>query len=339
MVGNTLCTKTIVYRQEIKFSCSEGTLMIEDDKVHSNITFDAEYLYKNLTMFDHLQEIKIWADPASKRPGIQDFYDKLWEPDNYPHSRLVTQDYLYDVGSNSRFPGACNIVGQKYLTTERFIKSLEKNESYEDYDNGLRTLSKEQKKRKEEDKDVSDWIKIKSIICERLYTIVPIGGEPKGTYGDPDDIKEAEEKTKKLIDEGAKLNNNNYYHGTTLLSHFVLRNYMEPANILIRLGADVNHQDKNGYTILHLTVIELPSSERCKFVLSLNPDINIKDNQGNTALDLAVKHYVAIPTRHGTTNEATEDNIKEQNIIIGLLKGALEDTLRENYGTGIEYSL
>ena len=67
----------------------------------------------------------------------------------------------------------------------------------------------------------------------------------------------------------------------------VIYNNCELLNWLIENNANINHQDKNGYSALHFCAQE-KSKDVVKILLNNNIDIELSDFYGNTALWTAV---------------------------------------------------
>ena len=100
-----------------------------------------------------------------------------------------------------------------------------------------------------------------------------------------------------LIDAGANIDAQDYIGHTPLMNALLdLMDYrrlikyeqqntekLNIINLLLMNGADINHQNKNGNSILHLAVIN-KDIETVKFLLSKNIDCNIINKYGETAL-------------------------------------------------------
>ena len=126
----------------------------------------------------------------------------------------------------------------------------------------------------------------------------------------------------KLLDLGADPNKQNYFGDTALmiadqkgnaemvskllasnkqdgaeLIRVIKRNYIDLANKLIGLGADINKQDEYGKTAL-MIAIEKGCTDLVNKLIDLGADINKQDERGETALILAIqKGYTDLASR------------------------------------------
>jgi hypothetical protein len=91
---------------------------------------------------------------------------------------------------------------------------------------------------------------------------------------------------KNLIGSGADVNAQNQ-NGNTALHLAVYNNNEETAKSLIEFGADVNAQNQNGNTALHLAVYN-NNKETAKSLIEFGADVNAQNQNGDTALHLAV---------------------------------------------------
>ena len=102
-------------------------------------------------------------------------------------------------------------------------------------------------------------------------------------------------EVKRLIEEGADVNAQNYYGETALMfaSNF---GYTEVAQLLIEEGADVNAGDDEGMTALMKASIR-GKTKVAKLLIEEGADINVQDKWGYTALKWAlIKGHEEIAT-------------------------------------------
>ena len=97
---------------------------------------------------------------------------------------------------------------------------------------------------------------------------------------------------KALSDAGIKMNAHGGRDGEGLVLS-VLRIYgMKEAKEISKIGADVNHKDKNGNTALHYFA-EIGNYEYCEFLIKkMNADISIKNKSNKTAADVKIKFNI-----------------------------------------------
>ncbi|XP_065346583.1 serine/threonine-protein phosphatase 6 regulatory ankyrin repeat subunit B-like [Cloeon dipterum] len=91
-----------------------------------------------------------------------------------------------------------------------------------------------------------------------------------------------------LLKNKADVNNEYKLFGNTPLHHAALANYPEIIEMLVNHGADVNLQNKNGWTALHLAARHNP--ELSQTLLDHGADVNSKHNDGWTALHFVTQH-------------------------------------------------
>lgn len=75
--------------------------------------------------------------------------------------------------------------------------------------------------------------------------------------------------------------------GRTALINSVIENKIEFVKWLVDNGADINTQDRNGFSTLHF-IGQNRLTEIGKFILSKNPNLELRDSYGNTPLWTAV---------------------------------------------------
>ena len=104
-------------------------------------------------------------------------------------------------------------------------------------------------------------------------------------------IKASDLKTLKRLIEGKKIDpkRKHFFNKSTLL-HLAARHSKYPGFIkaIIKTGVDINHQDEDGKTALHLAV-EFNSESVSRVILNAGGDLKIKNKKGKTALHLAVE--------------------------------------------------
>lgn len=96
------------------------------------------------------------------------------------------------------------------------------------------------------------------------------------------------EESRKLIDEldGEELDVVDHKRRTPLFYAVVNEGFEELMAELIERGADINHQDKYGYTPL-MSAVSLKRLIAVKVLLHVHADVNIRAKYGNTALIIA----------------------------------------------------
>ncbi|XP_065343666.1 uncharacterized protein LOC135941846 [Cloeon dipterum] len=92
-----------------------------------------------------------------------------------------------------------------------------------------------------------------------------------------------------LLKNKADVNNEYKLFGNTPLHHAALENYPEILEMLVNHGADVNLQNKNGWTALHLAARYNP--ELSQTLLDHGADVNSKEIDAWTPLLLAARFY------------------------------------------------
>ena len=75
--------------------------------------------------------------------------------------------------------------------------------------------------------------------------------------------------------------------GRTALINSVIENQIEFVKWLVDNGADINIQDRGGYSALHF-IGQDRLTEIGKFIISKRPNLELRDNYGNTPLWTAV---------------------------------------------------
>lgn len=94
-----------------------------------------------------------------------------------------------------------------------------------------------------------------------------------------------------LLQYGADSNIDIGDEGHTPIMYALVFNELELAKLLLKYKANINAQDDNGNTYLHIIVDEYNQSklEAIKFALNNGADVNIKDWENNSAFLLAVE--------------------------------------------------
>ena len=88
-----------------------------------------------------------------------------------------------------------------------------------------------------------------------------------------------------LLDEGIPVDEEDF-QGITPLSYAIVNDWTVAAKILIAAGADINHRDKYGHTIL-ITHVSAGRHKMVPFLLANGADASIVDPLGDTALEIA----------------------------------------------------
>ncbi|KJV77903.1 ankyrin [Orientia tsutsugamushi] len=173
-------------------------------------------------------------------------------------------------------------------------------------------------------------------------------------------------KVKQLINKDITLVNSKYKDGTTALSVALKYKNLPIAEILLSNGANVNAQDNDGHTALHLVVDTIQvyyeffekyptyCNDHIALLLKYNADVNIEDSQGNTPLSDAVEcrciEPLAIMLKHNSTgiNKKYDEgetllHIAVRNKIIDIIQllidyGADIDAKDDNGMTTIDYA-
>lgn len=104
-------------------------------------------------------------------------------------------------------------------------------------------------------------------------------------------------KAELLLEYGANPNYENSYKHTPLFSNMIHENQREFFDILVRYGANINHQDMDGDTVLHESVYWGRYTE-VEAILANKPDLSIKNNKGKTVIDIATERYKYQVTRN-----------------------------------------
>ncbi|EAY20292.1 hypothetical protein TVAG_192680 [Trichomonas vaginalis G3] len=94
---------------------------------------------------------------------------------------------------------------------------------------------------------------------------------------------------KYFLSDGANINEKDK-DGYTSLHIAVLNNYKEIVELLISHGANINETDNMGKTALHYAAAKFCGKETAELLISHGANINEKDNDGYTALHIAT-HY------------------------------------------------
>ena len=77
-------------------------------------------------------------------------------------------------------------------------------------------------------------------------------------------------------------------NGITPLSHFIIINRKDLAELMITKGADINSKNRNGSRPLH-EAAEFNRTEMAELLIANGADLNAKDNNGNSPLHMAVE--------------------------------------------------
>lgn len=89
---------------------------------------------------------------------------------------------------------------------------------------------------------------------------------------------------KSMVEENAEIINSQDKYGYTALHNVMSEEEFEIVEYLIKNGADVNIQNEDGVTPLHLAAY----TENANILLDNGAEINQQDNRGNTPLHAAV---------------------------------------------------
>jgi len=97
-----------------------------------------------------------------------------------------------------------------------------------------------------------------------------------------------------LLKAGAKLNvEEKYLHELLKHPHRHYLQLLPKFKLFVEAGADINAQDKDGNTALHILAREDISTEALEvidFLIEKKADLNIKNNEGQTPLDISKKN-------------------------------------------------
>jgi len=107
-------------------------------------------------------------------------------------------------------------------------------------------------------------------------------------------------KAKKLIDEGADVNEKNDLGESPIISTTYLDTgyiNLEMLKLLLENGADPGVGDENDYTVLHAAA-SMSDMEAIDLLLEYNADINIKDSYGETPIFETVYEDNAVTFKH-----------------------------------------
>lgn len=74
--------------------------------------------------------------------------------------------------------------------------------------------------------------------------------------------------------------------------------------LLLERGADVNFQDKNGHSPLHLALLS-NHSNNVDILIDFGADLNARDGSGRTTLTIAVERQMVNETKYLLSNVAT----------------------------------
>ena len=125
-----------------------------------------------------------------------------------------------------------------------------------------------------------------NISCESNYGVDEImffyAAIGKSDYGK---VKRYIKKYPKIVNSGFTI----YGQETTPLGAAFSINEIKIAKLLLENGANINHQDNYGISILHL-FIKAGETERVKLLLELGADITAKDNFGMNVYHYALYH-------------------------------------------------
>ena len=78
----------------------------------------------------------------------------------------------------------------------------------------------------------------------------------------------------------------------TILMHILKEEDIKMAKKLVRRGANVNHIDRNGNSIL-LKLVQLQKEKAVQFLLSKGALLHLTDDQGKDACDYAKENFLA----------------------------------------------
>jgi len=114
------------------------------------------------------------------------------------------------------------------------------------------------------------------------------------------------EIAKILLEHGADLHGKTRYSGETPLAMAVLRRHFELAEVLLEKGANINDQDAEGNTALHVAASRY-DNVTTKFLLDHGANVNLKNKHGKTPLgQLSERERVAEAAKLLVAAGATE---------------------------------
>jgi len=117
-------------------------------------------------------------------------------------------------------------------------------------------------------------------------------------------------KIKLLLEYGANPNHQTPTKQTPLFSNMIdAKDIKAFFNTLIKGGADINHQDIDGNTVLHKSAY-WGRHYSIEPLLENKADISIKNNKGQTAIDIAIEEYKNIVTATNVSEYNLERAIK-----------------------------
>lgn len=127
-----------------------------------------------------------------------------------------------------------------------------------------------------------------------------------------------------LLEHGGEIDSVGYRDGQTPLMKVARYigdgEQIHCAQLLLNNGANINHQDKQGNTAVHLAV-ETENVKLMQYLVSKNPDMTITNRNGKTARELAT---TAIDVILSTTRDNRYDDVLE------LMDNAISESDRES---------
>lgn len=108
--------------------------------------------------------------------------------------------------------------------------------------------------------------------------MLALGSEVESRYIDPEIVSI-------LIAAGVDVNAEGGWHKSTALLRAA--HYKDIMEILIKAGADITHQDKDGKNVLMYSIVCPKNTEAIEFLINLGVDINLRNNEGKTVLSIA----------------------------------------------------
>jgi len=142
-----------------------------------------------------------------------------------------------------------------------------------------------------------------------------------------------------LIRLGANVNARHTVSMDTPLIYSCMRNYIECAHLLIRGGADINLQDRNGNSaLMHVCKMNNQPKKRiaiAKMLIDMGADINLVNNSGKKAWKI-VEESKAEPRYKTAMSELIEKEVtrnvrKMAKMIVGKMRG------KSQKKTGLDY--